>query len=250
LALHQPLSDPAIEDRFHAIEQRIAAAASNAGRSRSEIELIVVSKFHPASLVLDLLKLGQRNFGENKDQEAKPKFETVRATLASDSSLKEIPNPIVHFVGQLQSNKAKSVIRYCQAIHSLDRDSLLKTLASARQSEEFLEKAPTDVFIELNLTDNPERGGIAPAELIDFAERVLAVEGLNLLGVMGVASLEAELERDFETIARASQTVVNLKPEARFISAGMSGDFETAIGFGATHLRIGTAITGERNYLA
>ena len=247
---HQPLSDPAIAYRYAAVEQRIVAAAAKAGRERSELELIVVSKFHPASLVLDLLKLGQRSFGENKDQEAKPKFEEVRAALATEPALAALPNPVVHFVGQLQSNKAKSVLRYCQAIHSLDRESLLKALATARQTEEFLALPATGVFIELNLTDNPERGGIAPTDVVAFAERVLEVGGLNLLGVMGVASLESQPERDFETIARASQAVAQLKPEAKFISAGMSGDFETAIGYGATHLRIGTAITGERNYLA
>ena len=245
-----PLSDPAIADRYSAIVQRIGAAAAKAGRNPSDIELIVVSKFHPARLVLDLLKLGQRSFGENKDQEAKPKFEEVRTALATDPALAGLPNPEVHFVGQLQSNKAKSVLRYCQAIHSLDRDSLLKALATARQTEEFISKPATDVFIELNLTDNPERGGIAPTDVVAFAERVLAVGGLNLLGVMGVASLDSQPERDFETIARASQAIVGLNPASRFISAGMSGDFETAIGYGATHLRIGTAITGQRNYLA
>jgi pyridoxal phosphate enzyme (YggS family) len=252
-----------LAERYRAVQERIDAAAVAAGRDPKDVTLIVVSKFHPAQLVLELIELGARDFGENKDQEAGPKSVEVAETLA------QAGKPITHrwhFVGQLQSNKVKSVLRYASAIHSLDRDSLLTALAketSKLQEASYLQGVgaaageapltPIDVFIELNLTDDPGRGGIVPANVEEFAQRVLQVPGLNLMGVMGVASLNSPsdpsiAERDFEAIQRASFTVRGLKPEAKFISAGMSGDFETALKFGATHLRIGTAITGERAY--
>ena len=240
--------DEALSQRYAAVLSRIDAACGAAGRSRSEVELIVVSKFHPASLVLDLMRLGQRAFGENKDQEARPKFAQVLQALAQPA-YSGLVAPEVHFVGQLQSNKVRSVLGYASVIHSLDRDSLLAALAKERLKLA-VDSPATGVFIELNLTDDPSRGGIAPADLEPFAERVLETAGLNLLGVMGVATLEGEEERDFETIASASQKLRKMSPTASFISAGMSNDFELAIQFGATHLRVGTAITGPRQYLA
>jgi pyridoxal phosphate enzyme (YggS family) len=225
-----------LADRLTDAQQRIAAAASVAKRDPESIKLIVVTKNHPTQLVFDLLELGARNFGENRDQEAAPKAAEVRAT-----------SPIAHrwhFIGQLQSNKVKSVVSYADSIHSLDRQSLLDSLGKAT-----LERTiPLDVFIQLNLTDDPGRGGIQPNVLLPFAENVLAHPGLNLVGVMGVAALDNNLDRDFGAIRSASETLRTLKPEASLISAGMSEDFETAIAYGATHLRIGSAITGKRQY--
>lgn len=246
-----------LAERYQQVTNRIQDAILAAGRQPQEVTLVVVSKFHPAQLVLDLIDLGVRDFGENKDQEAGPKALEVAQALA------QAGKPVDHrwhFVGQLQSNKVKSVLRYASAIHSLDRDSLLSALAKetakmheARQLESLAPLAPIDVFIELNLTGDQGRGGISPGGVSEFAERVLEVPGLNLCGVMGVASVASPndssvAERDFETIRQASLAVQALKPAATKISAGMSGDFETALKFGATHLRIGTAITGERVY--
>jgi pyridoxal phosphate enzyme (YggS family) len=225
-----------LADRLTDAQQRIAAAASVAKRDPESIKLIVVTKNHPTQLVFDLLELGARDFGENRDQEAAPKAAEDRAT-----------SPIAHrwhFIGQLQSNKVKSVVSYADSIHSLDRQSLLDSLGKAT-----LERTiPLDVFIQLNLTDDPGRGGIQPNVLLPFAENVLAHPGLNLVGVMGVAALDNNLDRDFGAIRSASETLRTLKPEASLISAGMSEDFETAIAYGATHLRIGSAITGKRQY--
>jgi len=237
-----------LAERYARVEQRISDACAAAGRNREEVRLLVISKFHPAELVLDLLALGQTGFGENKDQEASAKAQAVNEALATNPQFTGLPKPDWHFVGQLQSNKVKSVLRYASTIHSLDRDSLLSALAKERAKLEGA--AETGVFIELNLTDDPERGGISPEALLPFAEKVLQVDGLRLLGVMGVATLEGREERDFETIARAGANLRTIAPDARWISAGMSGDFEQAIAFGATHLRIGTAITGPRQYLA
>lgn len=225
-----------LADRLADAQQRIAAAAASANRDPEGIKLIVVTKNHPIKLVFDLLDLGVRDFGENRDQEAAPKAAEVRAT-----------SPISHrwhFIGQLQSNKVKSVVTYADSIHSLDRQSLLDSLGRATVER----PTPLDVFIQLNLTDDPGRGGIQPSALVPFAENVLAHTGLNLVGVMGVAALDNNLDRDFSAIRAASQLLQTLRPEATLISAGMSEDFETAIAYGATHLRIGSAITGKRQY--
>jgi pyridoxal phosphate enzyme (YggS family) len=228
-----------LAERLAEIENRILGAAQKVSRAREEIELIVVSKNHPAQMAIDLINLGVRSLGENRDQEAKPKsLEVAEAFSQSDLDYKW------HFIGQLQSNKVRSALSYSAVIHSVDRQSLLDALIKG--SNEL--PRPLDVFIQLNLTQDPGRGGIEPKNLLSFAERVLVAPGLRLLGVMGVASLDQAPEHDFATIRAASDDLQSLAPEAKFISAGMSEDFEAAIGFGATHLRIGSAITGKRQY--
>ena len=226
----------ALADRLSEVRRRIAAACTSSGREANSVQLIIVTKNHPSQLVLDLMDLGENQFGENKDQEASVKaYEVAEANTTLE--------PVWHFVGQLQSNKVRSMLNYASVLHSLDRISLLKELAKQ------LAKEPSkklQVFIELNLTNDPGRGGVSPDNLLAFAEEVLAVEQLDLLGVMGVAGLEAQPEQEFQRIADASQSLQTLAPKARFISAGMSGDFETAIAYGATHIRVGTAITGKR----
>ena len=221
--------------RYRSVLERIDAAAQKAGRNRDEITLIVVTKNHPADVVLDLIELGASHFGENRDQEAKAKAQAVFEK-----------NPTAkydwHFVGQLQSNKVKSVLNYADTIHSLDRQSLLTELAKNVGNR----GKPLDVFIELNLTEDSGRGGIAPKDLPAFAEKVNLVPGLNLLGVMGVAGLGEVPAQEFERVAGASAVLRSEIPTAKYISAGMTGDFEEAILAGATHLRIGTAITGNR----
>ena len=220
--------------RLAEVESKIQVAADKAGRSRSDIELIVVTKKHPIKLVLDLLELGIRSFGENRDQDARPKAEELASLVNPDSYS-------WHFIGQLQSNKVKSALSYASVIHSLDRHSLLDSLIKAVEGR----STPLDVFIQLNLTQDPGRGGIEPKNLEAFAEQVVSQPNLNLLGVMGVASLERAPEVDFDTIRVASQKLRAIHPQAKYISAGMSEDFEAAISFGATHLRIGSAITGN-----
>lgn len=225
-----------LAERLSQVHNRIESACQLAARSPAEVELIVVTKNHPAAMVIELAQLGQHHFGENRDQEASTKAEEVSTVLDRNQA-------IWHFVGQLQTNKVKSVLGYASFIHSLDRASLLAELNKQ------LAKTPEKnigVFIELNLTTDENRGGIHPGQLIEFAESVLDAPQIKLLGVMGVASLDSSAESDFERIAKASQALVSISPESRFISAGMSGDFETAIAFGATHIRVGTAITGKR----
>jgi pyridoxal phosphate enzyme (YggS family) len=147
-----------------------------------------------------------------------------------------------HFIGQLQTNKVRSVLEYADAIHSLDRESLLTELQK-RTAER---SNPLSVFIQVNLTEDRERGGIQVEDLEGFATKVLNSPGLVLAGLMGVGGLDKAPELEFERLAVLSETLQKLSPEARGLSMGMSSDYEVAIGYGATHLRIGTAITGKR----
>lgn len=222
-----------LASRLGEIDSRVAARLVANGRAVESITRIVVSKFHPAQLVRDLYALGVRDFGENRDQEASAKSQEL-LDLHFDW----------HFIGQLQSNKVKSVLNYASVIHSVDRESLLDALI--RQTAE--RETPVGVFVQVNLTDDPGRGGVNPDELLAFSASVAGAAGLSLLGVMAVASLDGEEERDFGKVAALSELLKAEHPTAKYISAGMSNDFELAIDYGATHLRIGTAITGNREY--
>lgn len=220
---HIPLSE-----RLASVDAGIADAARAAGRDAAEITRIVVTKFHPASLVRELAALGVRDVGENRHQEAQAK-----AAETADLDLRW------HFVGQLQSNKAKAVRRYAHAIHSIDRPSLVDALRDEESPE-------IGGLLEVDLSGEPGRGGIDPADVDRLAERVLATPGVRLLGVMAVAPLGEEPRPAFARLRVLSDRVRALEPSATLISAGMSGDYADAILEGATHLRIGTAITGKR----
>ena len=220
--------------RYQAIVDSIATAASSANRDSKQITLVVVTKNHPHQLVHDLLALGARDFGENRDQEAGPKAKQIASE--SDERFNW------HFIGQLQTNKVKSVLEYADILHSLDRPSLLDELQKRTVERE----NPLKVFVQVNMTQDPERGGVKPEDLMAFAERVLSSPGLELVGLMGVGGLEVAPELEFERLATLSVELQKLAPGANRLSMGMSGDFETAVAYGATHLRIGTAITGNR----
>jgi len=213
--------------RLEHVRAGIEAAAARAGRDPAEITTIVVTKFHPASLVRELAELGVRDVGENRNQEAEAK-----ARELADLSL------TWHFVGQLQTNKARRVRRYADVLHSVDRPALVDALAS--------EESTLECFVQVNLTEDPSRGGVAEDGVESLAERVLVTPGLRLLGVMAVAPLGEDPRPAFERLRGASDRVGRLDSSARFISAGMSHDYDAAIDAGATHLRIGTAITGDR----
>ena len=222
------MSDPStgtLAERFERVTAEVDEAARAADRDPAEITTIVVTKFHPASLVRELAGLGVRHVGENRHQDAGPK-----AAQLTDLDFEW------HFVGQLQSKKARQVVEYARVIHSIDRLSLVKAL----------DGASVDAFIQLNLTDDPARGGVRPDELEALAEAVLATSTLRLCGVMAVAPLGEEPRAAFARVREASQRLRTLAPDANKLSMGMSQDFREAIAEGATHLRIGTAITGNR----
>lgn len=201
-----------------------------AGRDESDVTTIVVTKFHPASLVRELAALGIADVGENRQQEASEK-----ATELADLDLRW------HFIGQLQSKKTRSVLEFASAIHSVDRLSLVTALGKSIEPGSSI-----DAFIQLNLTDDPARGGVQPTDLESFAESVLATDGIRLRGVMAVAPLDARPREAFASVRALGQRLQTLAPDATGLSMGMSGDFREAVLEGATHLRIGTAITGNR----
>lgn len=216
-----------IQERWESVQAQIAQAALGVGRDPADITTIVVTKFHPPSLVRELYHAGVRHVGENRHQEAFAKHEQL-----VDLDL------TWHFVGQLQSNKARQVASYCRVIHSVDRESLVDALERA--------EAQVEVFIEVNLTRVPGRGGVEPENLRALAERILRVPSLRIRGVMAVAPQEEDPRAAFERVRGYSESLQGVAPGARDLSMGMSGDFVAAIEAGATHLRIGSAITGKR----
>ena len=220
-------SGDTLEGRYQQVLSDVADAARSAGRDPKDITTIVVTKFHPVSLIRELHALGQRDFGENRHQEAVAKHQE---TLGLDL--------VWHFQGQLQSNKAKAVAQYADVIHSIDRESLLTKLADQDRH--------VDIFIEVNLTDDPGRGGVMPEGLVQLVEKTLTVSQLTLRGLMAVAPQDERPARAFEQVVELREKVLPLAPHATDLSMGMSGDFVEAISAGATHLRIGTAITGNR----
>ena len=215
-----------LAERLAGVRAGIEDAAARAGRAVEEITTVVVTKFHPAQLVRDLHALGVRDFGESRHQEAQAKIASLDDIAAT-----------WHFVGQVQGKKARQVRSYADVIHSVDRESLIDSLSGE----------PTrQVFLQVNLTDDPDRGGAAPADVSRLAELAAATEGLELLGLMAVAPLGEEPRRAFARVRELSEWVRETVPGASALSMGMSGDYADAIVEGATHLRIGTAITGNR----
>lgn len=222
--------------RLAQVDAQIAAAARSAGRDPAELTRIVVTKFHPASLVAELHALGVRDVGENRQQELTAKVGEVGT----------LPGLHWHFIGQAQTNKARAIRAVAAAVpltvHSVDRERLVDALeAAAGDADPVL-----DVLLQINLTDDPDRGGVPPADAAAVAERVTASATLRLRGVMGVAPLDEPAASAFSRLRACADDVRAIDPEATWISAGMTGDFAEAIAAGATHLRIGTAITGPR----
>jgi pyridoxal phosphate enzyme (YggS family) len=216
---------------LEAVEARVSAACSAAGRRRPEVLLVAVSKTRPASDVAALHALGVRDVGESRDAEARAKAESL-----AELDLRW------HFVGTLQSNKADSVASYADVVHSVDRLSLVRALSrgAARTARRL------DVLLQVSLDGDPTRGGVREAELAALGERVAGAEGLRLAGVMAVAPREADPERAFAELASISDRLRRDHPTALEISAGMSGDLEAAIASGATMVRVGTALFGAR----
>jgi len=224
-----------LQENLRDVEREISDACAAANRNRSEVTLIAVTKTWPASDVDLLAKLGVSDVGENRDQEAKPKHDEVQAK-----------NLTWHAIGQLQTNKAKSVASWADVLHSVDRTDLVTALTKAVASRE----TPLKVLIQANLDPAPtdNRGGALPNELLDLAELISNADGLNLQGIMGVAPLAGDDDEAFAKLQDYSNQIQKSFPQANWISAGMSGDFATALKYGATHLRIGSSILGNRGF--
>ena len=214
-----------ITRNLQGVKERINRAAQSAGRDSADIELIVVTKTFPVSDIEILRDLGETNFGENRDQEAGPKAQIVSATW--------------HFQGQIQSNKIKSICGWADVIHSISSEKeILKFAQSERKHQ---------LFLQVSLDGQEGRGGASPAELAKLADLVNASNNLELMGLMAVAPLGVEPEKAFADLAHLNQGFQHQFPNAKYLSAGMSGDFEAAIKYGATHIRVGSSILGSRS---
>lgn len=235
-----PSRSTQISQSLAAVHERIDRAALAAGRQEKP-ELIVVTKYFPAADVELLHSLGVRQIGENKDQEA--------AAKAAETA--QLENLNWHFIGQLQSNKAKSVARYAHAVHSVDRVKVARALdnATTAAADRGDRTEALQCLIQVDLrspvpTDG--RGGAAPTEIPALAEAIAEAPQLRLAGLMAVAPLEEPALPAFQRLAEVSATLREDHPEATWISAGMSQDLEEAVACGATHLRIGRDVLGER----
>jgi hypothetical protein len=239
-----------LEKNLAEVRSRIAVACAAAGRDPGEITLIAITKTRPPADVLLLHELGLTDFGENKDQEAAPKAAACAAALADAgaSAGAARSQPLRwHFVGQLQTNKASSVAGYADVVHSVDRVRLARALgAAARKAGRELTCL---VQVDLDTPADPARGGVPPGQVREIAEAIEAARDLILGGVMAIAPLGADPARAFAPLRPCSLAVRAVNPAAAIISAGMSGDLEAAIGNGATHVRIGTALLGGRRPL-
>jgi pyridoxal phosphate enzyme (YggS family) len=218
-----------------AVRARVERACADAGRDPGDVTLIVVTKTYPAADVRTLAALGVTQVGENRDQEAAPKAAEL-AGLALDW----------HFVGQLQSKKARSVVGYASAVHSVDRESLVGALGKAALAADRGEGWRLRCFVQVSLDGAGGRGGVPAGDVRRLADRVASTSGLDLAGVMAVAPLGAEPGAAFARLAEISAALREDHPDAVAISAGMSGDLEQAVLHGATYLRVGSAVLGQR----
>ncbi|MEU9334693.1 YggS family pyridoxal phosphate-dependent enzyme [Streptomyces sp. NPDC048290] len=221
------------------VQERIAAACAAAGRARDEVTLIVVTKTYPASDVRILSELGVRDVAENRDQDAAPK-----AAATTDLPL------TWHFVGQLQTNKVRSVVGYADLVQSVDRARLVTALSreAVRAGREV--GCLLQVALDAGADGRGERGGVAPGGIEELADLVAGSPGLRLDGLMTVAPLTGEFagrqQAAFGRLMDLSTDLRRTHPTANMVSAGMSADLEQAVAAGATHVRVGTAVLGVR----
>jgi pyridoxal phosphate enzyme (YggS family) len=222
------MTAPDAGERLAAVKARIAAAAKQAGRTAAEIHLIAVTKTFDAPAIEPVLAAGQREFGENRVQEAAKKWAPLR---------ERHPNLRLHLIGPLQTNKVRDAVKLFDVIHSLDRDKLAAELAEemARQGLNL------SLFVQVNTGNEPQKAGVAAGEAAAFVERCRGEHGLMIEGLMCLPPLEDDPVPHFELLKRLADQL-GLKS----LSMGMSADFEMAIAHGATHVRVGSAIFGER----
>ena len=219
---------PSIAANLVRIRDRIATAAIGAGRRAEDVTLVAVSKTHPTDAVRAALACGQLHFGENRVQEAQTKFPDLRAAH---------PGMRLHIIGGLQTNKAREAVRIADVIESLDRPRLADAIADAIQREG---RCP-DLLIQVNVGDEPQKSGIPTEEADGFVEACQTRFGANLTGLMCIPPAEGDPVPHFAWLAKCAA-----RHGLRGVSMGMSGDFETAIAQGATHVRVGSAIFGSR----
>lgn len=218
--------------RLHDVTERVSAALVSAGREADAAKLVAVSKTFDAEHIRPVLAAGQRIFGENKVQESQGKWPQLR---------KEFDGVELHLIGPLQTNKAKEAVALFDCIQTLDRPKLAKVLAKEMK---FQNKFP-ELLIQVNTGEEPQKAGVTPAETDEFLWACREEYGLNPVGLMCIPPFDEESSLHFALLKKIAD-----RNGLRVVSMGMSGDFETAIAFGATHVRVGSAIFGARSYPA
>lgn len=223
-----PSAEPPVAQALARIRARIAAACARAGRDPASVTLVAVSKTHPAEHVAEAIAAGQMVFGENRVQEAKAKFPALRAAH---------PGLTLHLIGPLQTNKAGDAVALCDAIETLDRPRLAEVLAKemAKQGRR------PDVFLQVNVGDEPQKAGVAKGEAASLLRLAREEFGLPVVGAMCIPPVDQDPAPHFAWLAAFARD-----QGLACLSMGMSGDFEVAIAHGATHVRVGTAIFGAR----
>jgi len=211
-----------------AVRQRIEAAADAAGRAPDSVALVAVSKTHPAASVREALAAGHRAFGENRVQEALAKYPALRA---------DFPDLALHLIGPLQTNKVRDAVAAFDVIETVDRPRLAQALA--KEMERTGRRPPC--FVEVNTGEESQKAGVMPAEADRFIDECRNRVGLPIIGLMCVPPLDEEPAPHFALLREIAR-----RHRLEILSMGMSADFEKAIRFGATHVRIGTAIFGAR----
>jgi hypothetical protein len=210
------------------VEQEIARACSEAGRERSSVTLIAVSKTFGSDAITPVIEGGQRVFGENRVQEAKAKWPALMTAY---------PDIVLHLIGPLQSNKAKEAIALFHAVHSVDRPSICQALAKEIESQ----KKHPELFVQINTGEEPQKAGVAPGEADAFIKSCRETYGLTISGLMCIPPVNEAPAPHFALTAK-----IAARNGLASLSMGMSADFATAIKFGATHVRVGSAIFGHR----
>jgi hypothetical protein len=213
--------------RLQAVRSAIARAARLAAREAGDVTLIAVSKTHPAEDIVPLLEAGQRAFGENRVQEAEAKWPALKQSF---------PDVELHLIGQLQSNKAAEAVALFDVIHSVDRPSLVAALGKAMEAQDRRPRC----FVQVNIGDEPQKGGCAVAELPALLEQGREA-GLPVAGLMCIPPADVEPAPYFALLAKLGR-----RHDVSALSMGMSADYEAAVTIGATHIRVGTALFGER----
>jgi hypothetical protein len=215
-------------DRLKRVKDEIVAAAKAAGRDPESVQLIAVSKTFDAETIRPVITAGQRVFGENRVQEAEHKWLPLRA---------EFPGIKLHLIGPLQSNKAKEAVAFFDAIHTIDREKIARAVADEMGKQ----GRPLELFVQVNTGEEPQKAGIMPREAAKFVAFCRDDLKLSIAGLMCIPPVDEEPAVHFAFLAKLAREL-----DVKGLSMGMSGDFETAIAFGATHVRVGSAIFGTR----
>jgi PLP dependent protein len=218
----------AVSTSLQAVERKIAEAAKRTGRDPATVRLVAVTKTVPEEAIEEAVRLGQRRFGENRVQEAKAKWPTLRERYSGIE---------LHLIGRLQSNKVRDAVQLFDVIHTVDRPKIVQALAEEMSRSG---RRPR-LLVQVNTGEEPRKAGLHPGETDDFLSLCRDEFGLSVEGLMCIPPLDEEPSRHFALLAAIAR---HLGLEE--LSMGMSNDFEQAIAFGATYVRVGTAIFGER----